>query len=161
MKFKKGDKAVYPGHGVGVIERVEKRTISGDKHNFYVLKIMDTETTILIPTKNVKQVGLRRVIGNNEISEIYRILRRRKTNGNSQPWNRRYRLYMEKLRSGSLHDIAEVLKNLSLLKNDKALSFGERRMFDTARDLLIKEISIAKKVSQEVVEKDISKYINF
>ena len=161
MKFKKGDKAVYPGLGFVVIERVEKRTISGDKHDFYVLKIMDTETTILIPTKNVKQVGLRRVIGNNEVSEIYRILRRRKTNGNSQPWNRRYRLYMEKLRSGSLHDIAEVLKNLSLLKNDKALSFGERRMFDTARDLLIKEISIARKVSQEVVEKDISKYINF
>lgn len=161
MKFKKGEMAVYPGDGVGAIKKIEKRVFSGKREEFYVLRILDTETTILIPVKNVKQVGLRKVINTKEVEEIYRILRKRKANSNNQPWNRRYRHYMEKLKSGSLRDIAEVLRNLSLLKNDKALSFGERRMFDTARSLLVKEISIAKKVSEDYVEKDISRYINF
>ncbi len=161
MKFKKGDKAVYPGHGVGIIENVEKRNVAGKKQSFYVFRILDSDTKIFIPVNNVEQVGLRKVISSKEVEDIYKILRRKKTAENNQPWNRRYRLYMEKLKSGSIYEIAEVLRNLSLLKNDKTLSFGERRMFDTARSLLVKEISIAKKMSEEKVEKDISKYIKF
>lgn len=153
--FNIGDLVVYPAHGVGIIELIEKRVISGNSQTFYIMRILDNNMTIMIPTANVKNVGLREVIDIKEIPKIYKILRNRHMVPEIQTWNRRYRGYMEKIKTGSVFEIAEVLRDLTLLKNDKELSFGERKMLDTARSLLIKELSIAQKTTEEVVEKDI------
>lgn len=161
MSFKVGDMAVYPAHGVGVIQAIETKTISGDrKAFFYVLRILDTGVTIMIPTANVEQVGLRRVMDAKAVTSIYKILKSRDEGIEPQPWNRRYRQYMDKLKSGSPFEIAEVLRNLLLLKGEKVLSFGERKMLDTARTLLVKEISLARSVSEEAVEADLRRFLN-
>ena len=161
MSFKVGDMAVYPAHGVGVIQSIETKAISGDKKaSFYVLRILDTGVTIMIPTANVDQVGLRCVMDSKAVTSIYKILKNRDAGIEPQPWNRRYRQYMDKLKSGSPFEIAEVLRNLLLLKGEKVLSFGERKMLDTARTLLVKEISLARDVTEEAVEADLRRFLN-
>jgi CarD family transcriptional regulator len=154
--FKVGDMAVYPAHGVGVIERIENRKISGCQEDFYVMRILETNMIIMIPSSNATNVGLRQIIDQNDVSKIFAILKRRdvSVNGN-QTWNRRYRDYMDKIKSGSVFEVAEVYRDLTAIKQDKELSFGERKMLDTARSLLIKEISLAKKMKEEDVERDI------
>ncbi len=151
-----GDNAVYPAHGVGVIKAIETREISGKKQSFYILKILD-EMTIMVPTDNVESVGLREVISKSKVIEIFKILRKRKVKLDHQTWNRRYREYMEKIKTGSVYEIAAVLRDLFLLKVEKELSFGERKMLDTARCLLVKELSLARKVTEEIVDKEIKK----
>ncbi len=154
--FKVGDMAVYPAHGVGVIERIENRKISGCQQDFYVMRILETNMIIMIPSSNATNVGLRQIIDQNEVAKIFAILKKRdvSVNGN-QTWNRRYRDYMDKIKSGSVFEVAEVYRDLTAIKQDKELSFGERKMLDTARSLLVKEISLAKNMKEEDVERDI------
>jgi CarD family transcriptional regulator len=149
--FKIGDKAVYPAHGVGVIEDIKCKVISGNKRTFYVLRILEKEMTIMIPTDNAQSVGLRGIIDKKEVSKVFRILSERNGKIDCQTWNRRYREYMEKIKSGSVFEVAEVLRDLVHLKNDKDLSFGERQMLDLAQNLLVKELSIAKNMAEEKV----------
>jgi CarD family transcriptional regulator len=153
--FKVGDLAVYPAHGVGVIESIEKKEIFGNEQSFYILKILDNDMTIMIPTNNVEHVGLRQVIDPDEVPKIFEILQERDIDLDTQTWNRRYREYSEKIKTGSVYEIAEVLRDLFLLKYDKNLSFGERKMLDTARNLLVKEISIARKTDETAVADEI------
>lgn len=156
--FDIGDMAVYPAHGVGEVMGVEKREIMGFKQRVYVLRILDNGMKIMIPTDKVESVGLREVIPKAKVKDVFKILKVKNGNSNkSQTWNRRYREYMEKIKTGSIFDIAEVLRDLCLLKGDKDLSFGERKMLDTARNLLIKEISIAKNCKEQAVEKELEK----
>ncbi len=155
--FNIGDLAVYPAHGVGVIEKIETQEISGCQQDFYVMRILDNDMIIMIPTNNVGNVGLRDLIGQTEVSKLYYILKERDITLDSQTWNRRYREYMDKLKSGSPFEVAEVYRDLLILKLEKDLSFGERKMLDTARNLLVKEISLAKEVTEEQVEKDLDK----
>jgi len=157
MQFKPGDKAVYPAHGVGEVKAIETREISGNKQTFYILKILDNGMTIMVPTQNVKSVGLREIIGEDQVEEVYEILSERDITVDNQTWNRRYREYMDKIKSGSVYEIAEVLRDLSLLKFEKELSFGERKMLDTARSLLVKELAIAQGMGEEEVLKEIQK----
>jgi CarD family transcriptional regulator len=154
--FKIGDMAVYPAHGVGVIERIENREISGCQEDFYVMRILETKMIIMIPSSNAANVGLRQIIDQDEVSKIFSILKKRdiSVDGN-QTWNRRYRDYMDKIKSGSVFEVAEVYRDLTTIKQDKELSFGERKMLDTARSLLVKEISLAKNMKEEDVERDI------
>jgi len=154
--FKVGDMAVYPAHGVGVIERIENREVSGCQENFYVMRILENNMIIMIPSSNAGNIGLRQIINQNEVSKIFSILKKkdRSVDGN-QTWNRRYRDYMDKIKSGSVFEVAEVYRDLTTIKQDKELSFGERKMLDTARSLLIKEISLAKNMKEEDVERDI------
>jgi CarD family transcriptional regulator len=154
--FKVGDMAVYPAHGVGVIERIENREFSGCQEDFYVMRILETKMIIMIPSSNAANVGLRQIIDQDEVSKIFSILKKRdiSVNGN-QTWNRRYRDYMDKIKSGSVFEVAEVYRDLTTIKQDKELSFGERKMLDTARSLLVKEISLAKNMKEEDVERDI------
>lgn len=156
-QFKPGDKAVYPAHGVGEVKAIETREISGNKQTFYILKILENGMTIMVPTQNVKSVGLREIINEDQVEEVYEILKERDITVDNQTWNRRYREYMDKIKSGSVYEIAEVLRDLSLLKFEKELSFGERKMLDTARSLLVKELAIAQGISEEDVLKDIQK----
>lgn len=156
-QFKPGDKAVYPAHGVGEVKAIEIREISGNKQTFYILKILDNGMTIMVPTQNVHSVGLREIIDEDQVEEVYEILRERDVTIDNQTWNRRYREYMDKIKTGSVYEIAEVMRDLSMLKFDKELSFGERKMLDTARSLLTKELAIAQECSEEEVLKEIQK----
>jgi CarD family transcriptional regulator len=153
--FKVGEMAVYPAHGVGIIESIESREISGNKNNFYILRLLSNGMTIMVPTDTASSVGLREVIPSKEIPRVYRILKERDIEIDNQAWNRRYREYMEKIKTGSVFEIATVLRDLYLLKSEKDLSFGERRMLDTARSLLIKELSVAKKSPEAHIENDL------
>jgi len=155
--FNVGDLAVYPAHGVGVIEKIEAQEISGCQQDFYVMRILDNNMIIMIPTNNVNNVGLRDLIGQTEVSRLYSILKKRDVTIDNQTWNRRYREYMDKIKTGSAFEVAEVYRDLLILKLDKDLSFGERKMLDTARNLLVKEISLARKIDEGQVEKDLDK----
>ena len=155
-EFKVGDIAVYPAHGVGQVMSIENREIAGAKAKFYILKIMDSGMTIMVPTTNVRNVGLREVIGTNEVEAVYAILQERgEYTITEQTWNRRYREYMDKIKTGSIYEIAEVLRDLSMLRYEKELSFGERKMLDTARTLIIKELAIAQDKDEKTVTQEI------
>jgi CarD family transcriptional regulator len=147
--FKIGDKAVYPAHGVGVIEDIKSKVISGTKQTFYVLRILEKDMTIMIPRDNIKNVGLREIINKKDVPKVFRILSEKNGKIDCQTWNRRYREYMEKIKSGSAFEVAEVLRDLIHLRCDKDLSFGEKQMLDLAQNLLIKELSIAKNMTEE------------
>ena len=151
-KFKVGDLAVYPAHGVGEIMAIERRVVNGEKHDFYIMKVIENGMTIMIPINNVESVGLRNVIHKKEVSKVYAVMQSKKeSNTDNQTWNRRYREYMDKIKTGSLYDVAEVFRDLFLLKLTKDLSFGERKLYDTAQILLVRELSTAKKIDEEAV----------
>jgi CarD family transcriptional regulator len=153
--FKEGDLAVYPAHGVGRIEAVETKEMNQKKRDFYMMRILENGMLIMIPTENEKAVGLRCLIDNQEVSKVYEVLRSRVINVDNQTWNRRYREYMEKIKTGSVFEVAAVLRDLCLLKTDKTLSFGERKMLDTARSLLVKELALAAEMAEEKIEQDL------
>ena len=153
--FQIGDKAVYPGHGVGVIEAIETKQISGKELMFYILRVLDNGMTIMIPRDNAGAVGLRGVIRKLEIPKVLQILRDRDVEIDNQTWNRRYREYMEKINTGSIFEIAEVLRDLYLLRTEKELSFGERKIMDMAKNLLVKELAIARNVKETDVLREI------
>jgi CarD family transcriptional regulator len=155
--FKIGDMAVYPAHGVGVIEKIETQEISGLQQDFYVMRILENDMIIMIPTTNVNNVGLREIIAQQEVPKLYSILKKRDIAIDNQTWNRRYREYTDKIKTGSVFEVAEVYRDLLMLKVEKELSFGERKMLDTARNLLVKEISLAKAVGEEQVEQDLDR----
>lgn len=143
VTFKVGDHAVYPGHGVGRVAAIEIKEILGTKLTFYSLMIIETGMKIMIPGDKVASVGLRPIISKDEANKVLEILKEKEAKIDNQTWNRRYREYMEKIKTGSVFEIAEVLRDLFLLKVDKELSFGERKMLDTARTLLLKELTLA------------------
>ena len=155
--FKVGDKAVYPAHGVGEVLAIEDREISGQCHRFYILRILENGMKIMIPTGNVRQVGLRDVISKRQVEKVFKILRDKDLSVDTTTWNRRYREYMEKIKTGSVFEVAEVLRDLYLLKTDKDLSFCELKLLDTARGLLIRELAVAKNCDEEEVEQEFRK----
>ncbi|MBN1961272.1 MAG: CarD family transcriptional regulator [Deltaproteobacteria bacterium] len=159
--FKVGDKAVYPAHGVGEVTAIENREISGQNQTFYILRILDNGMKIMIPTSNVRQVGLREVIGPEKVNRVFEILREKGLSVDTTTWNRRYREYMEKIKTGSVFEVAEVLRDLYLLKTDKDLSFCELKLLDTARGLLIKELAVAQNCDEEEVEQEFKKIFSF
>ena len=154
--FQVGDLAVYPAHGVGEIMAIESRVVNGEKHDFYIMKVIENGMTIMIPTNNVESVGLRDVINKKEIPKVYAVMKSRKEGvADNQTWNRRYREYMDKIKTGSLYDVAEVFRDLFLLKLNKDLSFGERKLYDTAQILLVRELSTAKKTDEDTIISEI------
>jgi len=155
-KFRVGDLAVYPAHGVGQIQAVESREVNGEKHDFYILKVLENGMVIMIPIRNVESVGLRCLIDVKEIPKVYAVMKtKRELLVDNQTWNRRYREYMEKIKTGSLFDVAEVFRDLFRLKLTKDLSFGERKLYDTAQVLLVKELSKAKKTDEKTIISEI------
>lgn len=149
LVFAEGDMAVYPAHGVGVIKSIEVQTVAGSDQQFYVLQILDNNMTIMIPVASSENVGLRAIVNESQVSEVLDILKDRTVEIGSQTWNRRYRDYMEKIKTGSVHEVAAVLRDLFLLSVDKDLSYGERKMLDTAKGLLIKELSLAEDIDED------------
>ncbi len=153
--FEEGDLAVYPAHGVGCIESIETREINGSSMNFYMMKIMENDMVIMIPTCNVESVGLREVIPRTEIPKVYEVMQEKSNGSDNQTWNRRYREYMDKIKTGSIYDVAEVFRDLFQLKLEKDLSFGERKLLDTAQNLLVQELSTAKDIDEQATIEEI------
>ncbi|MEO0325346.1 MAG: CarD family transcriptional regulator [Myxococcota bacterium] len=157
LEFKVGDKAVYPAQGVAEVVSIKEMDISGSRQKFYVLKILDTDRKIMVPVTNAENVGLRPPISEDDIREIFVILKERTIAFDNQTWNRRYRGFMDKIKTGSVFDVAEVMRDLYRLKAEKSLSFGERKMLETARNLIVKEIAVARAKSEEKVQAEIEK----
>ena len=155
-QFEVGDLAVYPAHGVGRIEAIESREISGGIQNFYIMKILENSMVIMIPVQNVASVGLRDILSDQDVPKVYDIMKDRDIPQDNQTWNRRYRDYMEKIKTGSLFEVAGVFRDLFLLRLTKELSFGERKLLDTAQCLLVKELSIAKQCDEKTVLDEIN-----
>jgi CarD family transcriptional regulator len=153
--FSVGDKVVYPGHGVAEITGLEAREISGAKLEFYVLSVLENNMKVMVPKHNAKSVGLRKLVDEAEVEQVYSVLAHRGGKISTATWNRRYREYMEKIKTGSLIEIASVLRDLCILRSDKELSFGERKMLDTARSLLVQELALAKGQEETVVASEL------
>ncbi len=155
--FRQGDMVVYPGHGVGKITSVMARNLGGEEHRFFEILINETGMKIMVPVKQAESVGLRTVIDKRAIPKVYSIIKDRKTRVVNQTWNRRHREYVQKIKTGSAFEIAEVIRDLLILSNGKDLSFGEKKMMDLAQGLLVDEIAISKarptdKVKGEIQE---------
>lgn len=150
--FQVGQLAVYPAHGVGVIESVQERAVGAFLQKFYIMRLLDNDMIIMIPLNNARNIGLRNIIEYSAVSQVYEILRARPTRLSHPTWNRRYRDYMDKIKTGSPFRVAEVLRDLTLLKSEKDLSFGERKMLDTAKNLLVKELSLVNNKKEEEIE---------
>lgn len=148
-------KAVYPAHGVGVIQKIETFQMEGQDYQFYVLKILDQGMTIRVPVENAENVGMRTVIEEGKIEEVFEVLKDREVTADKQTWNRRYREYMNKIKTGDPLEVAAVLRDLALLKLEKTLSFGERKMYDQAYGLIVQEIAVARDTDEDAVKKEI------
>ena len=158
LDFKVGDNAVYLSHGVGVVKGIEEREVSpGNKRCFYIVEIKGKGAAkkVFVPTDNPHS-RLRPIIKKKEVEEVYEILKRKDDSQiDNQTWNRRFREYMEKIHTGKVQEIAEVLRALFLLKHDKDLSFGERTLLDQAKTLLVKELSLAQNMEEKDIENEL------
>ena len=149
--FHIGDKVVYPNHGVGIIEQISSRTFGETVEKFYLLKIKASSLKVMVPFHNVNNVGLRRVVKNGEIQKILEFLNDGDC-ANSADWKDRFKENSEKMRTGSLLEVAAVLKSLLMLNQSKPLSFREKKMLERARYLLVSELSMAKNLEEPAVE---------
>jgi CarD family transcriptional regulator len=160
VPFKVGDMAVHPAHGVGEIASIEVRELGGRSGNCYVLRILASGLKVMVPVEAAERVGLRPVMKKREAQEIIEILRAPEVAVDMQPWNRRFRAYTEMLKSGAPAEIAKVLRDMYRLKFDKDLSFGERRLLDQAKSLLVQELALAKKVEPARIEGEIREILS-
>jgi len=151
LTFSIGDKVVYPNHGVGIIEQISSRTIDNRVEKFYLLKIKASSLKVMVPFHNVETVGLRRVVRNGEVLKIIEFLSDGKCE-NAADWKDRFKDNSDKMRTGSLLDVAIVLKGLLLLGQTKSLSFREKKMLERTRYLLVSELAMSKNVEESVIE---------
>ncbi len=158
LTFNIGDKVVYPMHGAGVIESIEEKEVLGEKHRYYIMKLPIGEMKVMIPMDNVGDIGLRQIIDDEGVQKVYHILRG-EVSKMSQNWNRRYRANMEKIKSGDIYEVAEVVRNLAIRDKEKGLSTGERKMLDNARQILISELVLAQDATEEQVETNLNELL--
>lgn len=144
FSFKIGDKAVYPGHGVGKVTSVEEKNIMGNNLTVYSIEILESGTRILVPKNRMGTVGVRPVIGKQEAQKVVGILSEKYINKKSSEknWQKRHQSYMDKIKTGSIYEIVEVIKDLSHISKDKELSYGEKKIMDKARNMVVSELSL-------------------
>ena len=159
MTFQIGDKVIYPNHGLGIVERIEEKTILGTTCGFYHLRIAANDTTVLVPLANVDGVGLRRAIDDGEVDRLFKLLGDGKIDS-QQNWKGRFKDNSEKMRTGSIYDVADVLKSLTLLSKTKSLSFREKRMLDRALFLIITEVAEVTSNGSTSVEGNMDQALN-
>ena len=157
MTFDIGDKAVVPALGVGIIKEIEAIEMAGERYEMYVIKILDNGLTYKVPVNNTGANGIREVIPVDAVEKVYDVLKDRDTPADKQTWNRRYREYMNKIKTGDPLEVAAVLRDLARLKGEKTLSFGERKMYDQASSLLIQEVAVAKDIDEKKVRTEIER----
>lgn len=153
--FSVGDKVVYPNHGAGTIVGAETKEILGEEKKYYIMKLPIGEMKVMIPVEKVEEIGIRRVISTEEADDVLSLLKGDKSKM-SQNWNRRYRANMEKLKTGDIYEVAEVVRNLTIRDHEKGLSTGEKKMLNNSRQILISELVLAKDMDEEEVEELIS-----
>lgn len=156
--FNVGDKIVYPMHGAGTIDAIEEKNILGENQAYYIIK-MPGEVKVMVPTAKAEQIGVRNIIGKEEAEKVISILGEDETEM-SQNWNKRYRDNMEKMKSGDVYEIADVVRNLAFKQKEKGLSTGEKKMLSNAKQILVSELVLAEHASQEEVEELIDNKIS-
>lgn len=159
MMFRVGDKVVYPKHGAGTIIGVEEKEVLGEKETYYIIKLPIGEMTAMLPIKKANQLGIRKVINTEEVNEVIDLLKGKKSNM-SKNWNRRYRNNLEKIKTGDIFEVTEVVRNLTLRDQEKGLSTGEKKMLNDAKQILISELVLAKGLEEDKVEAMISDIFN-
>ncbi len=157
--FNVGDRVVYPNHGAGTIVSVETKEILGDEKQYYIMKLPIGEMKVMIPVEKVEEIGIRNVISEEEADEVLGLLKGDKSKM-SQNWNRRFRANMEKLKTGDIYEVAEVVRNLTIRDHEKGLSTGEKKMLNNSRQILISELVLSKDLEEEEVEELIGDVFN-
>lgn len=153
-----GDKVVYPMHGAGVIDSIEEKEILGEKQSYYILK-MPGEVKVMVPISTAEQHGIRNIIDKSEAEKVFNVLEQDETEMEKN-WNKRYRDNMEKMKSGNIYEIADVVRNLSFKQKEKGLSTGEKKMLHNAKQILVSELVLAEHASQDEVEELVDSKIN-
>lgn len=153
--FNIGDKVVYPMHGAGVIESIEEREILGQKQKYYIMKMPIGDIQVMVPTDNAREIGMREVIEYKDADRVFSLLAGEQTAMNAN-WNKRYRENMDRIKSGNIFEVAEVVKNLAHKNNQKGLSAGEKKLYNNAKQILISELVLAKQGSKVEVEEMIA-----
>jgi CarD family transcriptional regulator, regulator of rRNA transcription len=151
MPFAVGDKVVYPHHGAATIEKREKKDVFGKKQDYLVLRLAYGDLTLMVPADNAEEIGLRDVINDEEVEEVFAVLRKKEARMPTN-WSRRFKNHVEKLKSGDIYQVAEVVRNLTIREKDKGLSAGEKRMLGKARQILVSELTFALKMDEETAE---------
>ncbi|HOA55080.1 MAG: CarD family transcriptional regulator [Acetivibrionales bacterium] len=157
--FSVGDKVVYPMHGAGVIESIEEREILGHRQNYYVLRMPLGDMKVMIPTQNVQDIGIREVIDSCDVCKVYEILQDHEVNVTNN-WNKRYRENMSKIRSGNIYEVADVVRILMKRDKEKGLSTGEKKMLNSAKQILISELILAEDSEEVDVESIVNSYLS-
>ncbi len=148
--FNVGDKIVYPMHGAGTIDAIEEKDILGEKQAYYIIK-MPGEVKVMVPTSKAEEIGVRNIISKENAGKVFEILEENETEM-SNNWNKRYRDNMEKMKSGDIYEVADVVRNLAFKQKEKGLSTGEKKMLNNAKQILVSELVLAEHASQEEVE---------
>jgi CarD family transcriptional regulator len=159
MAFDVGDKVVYPHHGAAVIERKETKEAFGEQKEYLVLRLSYGDLTVMVPVDSTDEVGLRDVIDDGEVEDVFEVLRKKEARMPTN-WSRRFKNHAEKLKSGDVYEVAEVVRNLSLRNAEKGLSAGEKRMLAKARQILLSELIFAIDVSAEEAEAKLDEALN-
>lgn len=158
--FKVGSKVIYPNHGLGIIEKIENRKVSGTAEPYYIIRIRRGSMTIMAPTKAADLVGLRYIISKNEVPRIMKVLRNGVSEIFEPNWNKRQKTYLDKIKTGSLFEVASVYRALHKLKESKGLSFVEQQVFENAHQLVISELAEAKGIGEDKVTKLVDKALS-
>ena len=159
MSFKVGDRVVYPNHGVGIVEKIMSRTIAEQEEDFYSLRILSNDSTVMVPLSNVDSVGIRPIMSKRDVTKVYKVLQNGKFDI-TDDWKGRYQENCESMRTGSIVDVATVFKNLSLLSQSKNLSYRERKMLDKAKYLIVSEIAVVESAEEAKVEEQVDKALS-
>jgi CarD family transcriptional regulator len=154
-----GDKIVYPMHGAGVIESIEEKEILGQRKSYYVVKMPIGDMKVMIPTKNVDDIGIREIICEDDVEKVFQVLGEHGKSLNAN-WNKRYRENMIKIKSGNIYEVADVVRSLMCREKEKGLSTGERKMLNSARQILISELVLAKNTNQYEIEASINNFLH-
>ena len=158
MPFDVGDKVVYPHHGAATIEKREKKEVFGKKQEYLVLRLAYGDLTLMVPADNAEEIGLRDVINDEEVEEVFAVLRKKEARMPTN-WSRRFKNHVEKLKSGDIYQVAEVVRNLTIREKDKGLSAGEKRMLGKARQILVSELTFALKMDEETAEEKLDEVL--
>ncbi len=156
-RYKVGDQVVYPQHGVATIQKIEEKDVLGERQTYLVLELDEGDLTLMVPAASVEEVGIRNLIGKEQVEEVLRVLRKGRITDGADNWSRRFKANSEKLKSGDIQHVAEVVRNLSIRERDKGLSTGEKRMLNRAREILAGEMAVALKVEVEEAERVLEK----
>jgi CarD family transcriptional regulator, regulator of rRNA transcription len=153
VTFRVGDKVVYPHHGAAIIEKVEEKDLLGEKRDYFIIKLAYGDLTLMVPTDATEDVGLREVTPAKDMPKLFKLLKKHEPMTNTTNWSRRFKANVEKLRSGDIYQVAEVVRTLHQRDREKGLSAGEKRMLTKARQILVSELTFSNDCNEEQAEK--------